>query len=111
MTAARPIPQAVVVFLTPVVALVLAALYMQVQVQRAQEAAAALCAQFKPGDSVAAFKQAALQSNFSLSDNGPTGLTVIASKVVYRIEQESYRCNATHDGATLLSLKTSVARE
>jgi len=112
MTSERStVSRATAVFLPPIGALVLALVYMHWQGQQAREAAASLCARFKPGDSVMAFKQAAIQSKFSVNDHGPTGLTVGASKVVHRIERETYRCDATHDGAVILALKTSVETE
>ncbi|MSR14748.1 MAG: hypothetical protein EXR86_09345 [Gammaproteobacteria bacterium] len=96
-------------FLPPAAALILAAGYLHWQAQQARDAVTALCAQFNPGDTSSAFRQAASAAELELSE--PTAATIVASKTIYRIEQESYRCSATHDGTTLRALKASVTTD
>ncbi|MGH8597289.1 MAG: hypothetical protein ACREXT_11590 [Gammaproteobacteria bacterium] len=110
-TGMPPFPRAVAIFLPPIAALALAALYMQMQSKQAQQAADGLCAQFKAGDSVAAFEKAARDTGFEIDGLGRNALLISATKIVYRINRESYRCSATHDGEKILTLKTSVATD
>ena len=110
LTPKRSIPRAVGMFLPPLLALGMAAAYQQWQANQALASAEVLCARFKPGDRVKDFALAALEAEFKLQGEGPDSLEVIAAKEVYRLEHESYRCSARHDGAKILATATSVAR-
>lgn len=107
-TASRP----VAMFLPPIIALLLAAIYTQWQAHLAEGLASSLCAQFKVGDSILAFKQAAAaHGDLEIHESHAPVPTITASKTVYQIKRESYRCHVTHDGAKILSLDTRVDTE
>jgi hypothetical protein len=109
MSSPPPVSRPVAMFLPPIIALLLAAVYTQWQAHLAQGLASSLCAQFKAGDSVLAFKQAAAaHGDLELNESDAPVPTITASKTVYQLKRESYRCSVTHDGAKILSLDTRV---
>jgi len=104
------VPRPVAIFLPPVLALVLAGIYHHWQAGRAADEAAALCARFATGD-VKIFVQEALAADFTVHDEGAGSDVVIASKEVFSLRKEHYRCVVRHDGDRILSAETSTAVE
>ena len=97
------VPRPVAVFLPPVLALILAVIYHQWQAGKAGDEAAALCARFNSGGAIDAFVREALAADFEVRDDGRDSKVVIASKEVFRLQRESYRCTVRHDGARILA--------
>jgi hypothetical protein len=102
------VPRVVATFLPPVLALALALIYHQWQAGKTGSEVSALCAQFKPGDSVAAFVRAAHAADFEVRDDASDPQRIIAVRDVYRLQHESYRCNVQHDGTRILAAETSM---
>jgi hypothetical protein len=103
----RPVPRALAVFLPPLMALLLAVAFTQWQAHDARASAQALCAGFKPGDSLHDFVSAARAADFDVQEPNAEALTVIAQKDVWRIHHEGYRCSAHHEGGRVLSTKAT----
>jgi len=104
----RTLPRSVAIFLPPVAALLLAAVYTTWQARAAATAASALCAKFKSGDSLDSFMKFAREADFELFEGSPGSLSLTAAKDVYRWERESYRCTAYHDGGEILSTEATM---
>ncbi len=106
----RTVPRPIAMFLPPVAALLLAAVYTTWQARDAAAAAATLCAQFKAGDALDNFVRAALDAEFEVQDNGPGSLSMIAAKEVFRLDRESYRCTAHHDGSKIRAMEATMVK-
>lgn len=100
------VPRPVAIFLPPVIALALAYVYHHWQAGQAADETAALCARFTQGD-VKIFVQEALSADFAVHDEGAGSNVVIASRDVFGLRKQSYRCVVRHAGDRILSAETA----
>jgi hypothetical protein len=107
----RRLPRAVAMFLPPVLALLAAAAYTEWKMRGAERDAARLCSLVTPGMPLQQFVDTAIDGGFEVTGLNPASRTATASKVVYRLDAEVFRCRAEHDGTRIISTATSHARE